>query len=100
MLKEEKINYRFQGDIEGIEEGDIRRDIIELCWRLFIIDTETGRIIPTITTGIDQIPLNEYPQAKADLEKAVVSVTAAQKDWREKQALLSQQDSSESLDAT
>lgn len=92
MLITEDINYRFQGDIQGIESNDIRRDVIELCWRTYVVNEETGEKLPTMLTGITSIKLDDYPQAKESVEKTVYFLIEAQKIEREKEKRKAQTD--------
>jgi len=84
-LEERKIVYRQQMETANINTGKTSRDIMQACYIIIVIDTETGQIIPTNKHGIIDIPLSKYPELQSDIEAFVPKfISAFESEYAEK----------------
>lgn len=69
--QERRIVYRQQMKTADQNTGIVRREIMQACYVVVMVNRETGEIIVTNKNGIVDIPLAKYPELQADVESFV-----------------------------
>ena len=83
--QEHRIVYRQQFETANPQTGKVKREFIEACYVIVMIDHETGHIIPTNKSGIIKIPLVKYPGLHDAIEAFVpICIDAFEQEHKEK----------------
>lgn len=70
-FQERRIVYREQMETADPQTGVVKREIMQACYIVVMIDDQTGELIVTNKYGIIDIPLAKYPELQADVESFV-----------------------------